>query len=59
VTCGADGTVRVWDLGTRSALGVVGEHSGMVWDVAASEDGGMVASVGDDGRLVVLENVRS
>jgi hypothetical protein len=49
----------VWDLGTRSALGVVGEHSGMVWDVAASEDGGMVASVGDDGRLVVLENVRS
>jgi WD repeat-containing protein 61 len=45
---GRDGTVRVWDVGTRKAVGVVRE-GGAVWAVGWRPTGGDVVGGGDVG----------
>jgi WD40 repeat protein len=49
---GADRTVRLWDLATRSQMAVLAGHSGFVYSVAFSPDGRTLFSGGaDDARL--------
>ncbi|WP_454857610.1 P-loop NTPase fold protein [Promicromonospora soli] len=51
---GKDGTVRVWDPGTREQLGILVGHTGPVNDVAALRDGRIVTG-GEDGTLRVWD----
>jgi WD repeat-containing protein 61 len=45
--------VKLWQLGTRSLIQTITEHTDQVWSCAFSMDGSRLASVGDDKRLVV------
>lgn len=45
-----DGSIRVWDLRTGSALHTMSGHGGSVRRVAVSADGTAGVSLGDDGR---------
>ena len=57
-TGGSDGVVKVWDARAswkeRSALC---EHKDSVWDLAFSEDRSMLASVSDDGALIIYSTI--
>jgi serine/threonine protein kinase len=53
-----DATLRVWDAETGRELAVWGAHAGPVWGVAASADGRLALSGGQD-RIVRLWEVRA
>jgi WD40 repeat protein len=46
---GTDGTVRLWAAGGGGLLGTLQGHAGVVYGVALSEDGRLLASGGVDG----------
>jgi WD40 repeat protein len=59
VTGGADGTVRLWELGgTSEALGVLKGHTQPVLCVAVTADGTRLAS-GDQGGTVRLWDLKA
>src|SRR5262249_4158815 len=45
---GVDGTVRLWDLPSRSSVAVLRDHAGIVHSVAYSADGRLLASAAQD-----------
>jgi hypothetical protein len=51
VSCGGDGTVRLWDALSGRSLATLEGHAGVVWAVALSADGQVVASGGGDGTV--------
>jgi WD40 repeat protein len=60
ISSSKDGTLRIWDL--EAALEdravparVLRGHTGSVWDVAVSAESERIASVGDDGHLLLWE----
>ncbi len=50
-TAGGDGTARLWDVATGSALSPPLRHEGPVRTLAFRPDGSIVATAGDDGIL--------
>lgn len=46
-----DGSVRLWDLPTKSVKATIDAHRGIVWGAQFSSDGQFLATAGDDGRL--------
>jgi WD40 repeat protein len=50
-TAGGDGSVRMWDLATRQAIGapLPADYGGDVTGVAFSPDGKLLATAGGDG----------
>lgn len=50
-----EGSVRVWDLATKSVKATFPAHRGVVWATLFSQTGGLLATAGDDG-LVKLWN---
>lgn len=46
-----DGSVRLWDLTTKSVKATIDAHGGIVWGAQFSSDGQFLATAGDDGRL--------
>lgn len=48
-TASSDSTVRIWDAGTARCAAVLGAHRSRVWDVAATEHAGLLASADGDG----------
>ncbi|WP_344235891.1 serine/threonine-protein kinase [Actinocorallia libanotica] len=48
-----EGTVRMWDMRSRTEFGMPLEHAGTVRDIAFGPDGGLLATVGKD-KLVRL-----
>jgi WD40 repeat protein len=54
-SAGEDGTVRVWDVGTRHEVATLNGHDGPVLGVAFSGDGERVASAGEDGTVRVWD----
>lgn len=52
----ADGfAIHLWDIVNDQIIGILGGHSGIVWDVAFSPDGQMLASVSSDGQARVWD----
>jgi WD40 repeat protein len=51
VSCGEDGTVKLWDLASRHLLRTCRGHTGWVFATAMSPDGRIIASAGDDGMI--------
>ena len=58
VSSGDDNTVRIWDLGSGSALQVLEGHSGCVTHVAFSDDGKTMAT-GDWKGVVMVWSLDS
>jgi len=52
---GADGRVRIWDVGRRARepVATLGDHGGHVWGCRWAPGGDAVASVADDGGICV------
>lgn len=48
-----DGTVRLWDLPTKSVKSTINAHRGVVWASKFSADGQTLVTAGDDGLLKV------
>ena len=48
VSAGRDGTIRVWNVGTGSEKQSLNAQQGVLWTVACSSDGRLVASGGED-----------
>ena len=46
-----DGSVRLWDLPTKSVKATIDAHRGVVWAATISDDGQFLATAGDDGLL--------
>lgn len=46
-----DGSIRLWDLPTKSITSTVNAHQGVVWASRFSRDGDLFATAGDDGLL--------
>ena len=52
-SAGFDMTVRIWNLETFEEIKVFEDHSNYVWRVAFSDDGKLLASAGEDGKVFV------
>lgn len=50
-----DFAIHLWDVITGQAIGTLNGHRGIVWDVAFSPDGQLLASVSSDGTAKVWE----
>ena len=48
-----DGSVRLWDLKTKSVKSTLEAHSGLVWHVQFAPDGRYLATTGDDSKLKI------
>jgi hypothetical protein len=46
-----DGSVRLWDLPTRSVKSTLAAHRGTVWTARFSSEGKLLATAGDDGLI--------
>jgi eukaryotic-like serine/threonine-protein kinase len=46
-----DGSVRLWDLPSKSVKATIDAHRGIVWAAQFSSDGQFLATAGDDGRV--------
>jgi serine/threonine protein kinase len=46
-----DGSVRLWDLPSKSVKASIDAHGGIVWGAQFLSDGQFLATAGDDGRL--------
>ena len=46
-----NGTVRLWDLETKSVTATIDAHRGNIWAVRFSPDGELLATGGDDGQI--------
>lgn len=55
VSCGADNTVRLWDVTTGAVVAVLEGHTDWVRDCAAAPDGTWLASASDDGTVRLWE----
>jgi len=51
-----DGTVRLWDLPSKSVKSTLNAHRGHIWSSRFTQDGDLLATAGDDG-LIKLWNV--
>lgn len=58
-TAGADGVIRVWEVGTGDQLREMRGHSSDVVDVVYSADGRQLASAGQDGTVRVWDAATS
>ncbi len=50
-----DFAIHIWDVASGQSIGTLGGHSGIVWGVAFSPDGKMLASVSSDGTAQVRD----
>jgi serine/threonine protein kinase len=50
-----DGTVRLWDLKTKSVKSTLDEHRGVIWAARFSRDGKTFVTAADDGKLKVWQ----
>ena len=50
-----DFTIHLWNIVDDQIIGILGGHSGIIWDVAFSPDGQMLASVSSDGQARVWD----
>ncbi|QDU26491.1 Serine/threonine-protein kinase PknL [Anatilimnocola aggregata] len=48
-----DGSVRLWDLPTKSVNATLEAHSGLVWNAQFAHDGQYLATAGDDSLLKI------
>ena len=46
-----DGTVRLWDLATKSVKSTLNAHRGNIWSARFSPNGEVLATAGDDGLI--------
>jgi WD40 repeat protein len=54
-SCGADGTIRVWDARRGYPLALARGHRGCVWTVALTADGTTLAAGDADGKLLLWD----
>ncbi|MEP7134668.1 MAG: WD40 repeat domain-containing protein [Chloroflexota bacterium] len=50
-----DFAIHLWNIVDNQIVGILGGHSGIIWDVAFSPDGQMLASVSSDGQARVWD----
>jgi serine/threonine protein kinase len=50
-----DGTVRLWDLPSKSVEAMLDAHRGTVWAARYSPDGSRLATAGDDGLIKIWD----
>ena len=55
VTCGGDGTVRIWDRKTHEPTATLSEHQAPVYDVACAPDRDVAVSAGRYGKVMVWD----
>ena len=55
VTGSSDRKVKLWEVGTRSCVQSLAEHTDQVWGVAFRPDGNRVATVSDDKSIVLYD----